>query len=714
MSVGLVVLLALQSQASPYSDTATAALVAKARERHRQQDIAVRDYRATVLSRLEVGVGRGQYPRILPVGAQEQEAELYWRAPNDLRLVALGRRTASAYPNVEIGVSWTRPWFVPRFLGDSIRLLGGRGFPRRAGVHPLAPDAASCYRYAISDSMELVLPGRTVRAIGVTVTPTCADESLIAGVLWLDAETAETVRLTFVFVGRHLWVDSSGAVVEPDSQRARRASALAARILTVSADLEYGLYGQRYWLPYRQVVTLDVSLPWVTSMVVPIRFITTFRAVGVNGGDWPGFTTVDSGSAAPRRCTLGVAVRAPGSGGPIGLPADCVSAGTWAGGRYEIDVPRDSVLLAYRGWSDPLRLDHSGTDAEELEAMRRLVAGNLADLPPALTGRQRLRLAVDDLAEITRYNRAEGTALGAGLEGRLGRSFVSVMTKVRYAFTDRRLQGSVTLRRELPGSRAEVAVFREMRDADPLAPGLTGTNSFAAAFLARDDGDYLFVQGAEVGYRRPWKRSADLALTLRLARESAPLRRARSELNDLLGGTGVFRNNGPVVAGTFATVTAEASGGPLSGAWSAGTELSVGPLWHARAWVSGVARTRLPVGLDLTASGWTGAGLGDSLPQRDFRVGGARTLRGFPASTLRGASAWSVGADVAVSGWSLSPVVFADIGQAAARALRFGSRPSVSTGVGLSLLGGTLRLNAAKPLRPAAAWRLDLVLNAVR
>ncbi|MEK7668455.1 MAG: hypothetical protein AAB409_07385, partial [Gemmatimonadota bacterium] len=125
-------------------------------------------------------------------------------------------------------------------------------------------------------------------------------------------------------------------------------------------------------------------------------------------------------------------------------------------------------------------------------------------------------------------------------------------------------------------------------------------------------------------------------------------------------------------------------------------------------------RARLALGFDLTAFGWMGAGLGDSLPQADFRLGGARTLRGYPAGSFRGPAAWSLGADLAISGWTLSPVIFADVGQVTARSLVLRGRPSASAGVGLSFLGGALRFNAARPISPRATWLFDLTLNALR
>lgn len=721
MGLPIALFLSLQVQANPYADSATAALIARARERHRQQDAAVHDYRATVLSRLDANVGRGGFARILPIAVQEQESELQWQAPNDLKVVTLGLRSRTAFRSVNITAGWTRPWFVPRFLGDSIRLLSDRGFPERAAIHPLAPGADAYYRYAIVDSVQLALPGRTVRAVGVRITPVRADASLIAGELWLDAETAETVRLSFVFIGKRLWVDSIGPT-QRDTARADRSDATVERILRVSADLEYGLYQERFWLPFRQAVTLDVQLPWFKNLVLPIHFITTFRNVRVNEHRPLAFTELPPDTArrarrgrgdVRRRC--GDRIAADSLADPLSdAKRGCVTVGGWQGGRFEIDVPPDSVLRQYVGWADSLRLDLSADAAARLDDLRRDVLSTVEQLADSLTGRPRLALAFDRFTDIWRYNRAEGVSLGTGYEWRLGAPFVSLLAKGRYAFTDRRLQGALALRRDAPGSRLELVAFREMRDADPLAPGLTFANSFGALWFARDDGDYVFVQGGAVRYQRPLGGVADLTVAVRYGDESPPRRLARSGVNDLLGGSGRFGANGPVLAGRYAVAEAELAGGARPLGWSAGVEATAGVKLHGRGWLAATARSGLAWGLDVTAFGWAGVGAGDSVPQRDFRLGGEKTLRGYPAGWFRGASAWALGVDLGLGHHAVSPVVFADAGQVAPSRLRFAGRPAASVGAGLSLLGGAVRVEAARPIAPDAQWRWSLVIGARR
>ena len=723
MIARVALLLSLQAPAPRYADSATALLIARARERHLQQDAAVHDYHATLVTRLDASIGRGAFARLAPLLAEEQKSELAWQAPNDVRVVTVGRRFRTVFQNADVNSSWTRPWFIPRFLGDSIRLLSGEDFPERAAVHPLSAGAAAYYDYAINDSITLSLPGRTVRAIGVRVTPIRADASLIAGELWLDAQTAETVRLSFVFVGKRLWVDSIGPT-RSDTARADRNDAMAQSILRVSADLEYGLYDQRYWLPYRQAVTLDVQLPWVKNLVVPVHFITTFSDVRVNQNPPITFTELppDTTKHEGRR-RRGPATTQCGDSIAVGVRADrmadrtregCVTVGAWVGGRFEVDVPRDSALLAYKGWTDSLSFGQAPGDAERLEDIRRDVLSTLERLPDSLTGQRRFGLAFDRLTDIWRYNRAEGASLGLGYEWRPGLPFVSLLAKARYAFTDGRLQGSLTVRRDGLASRVEAVLFREMRDADRMAPGLTVANSITALSTARDDGDYVFMQGVQLGYQGVLGPEVDLTLEVRLANESAPRRLAHNGFTDAVGGSGVFPPNGPVVAGQYAVASAEVTGGGLGLDWSAGLEGTAIDRVGGRGWIAATAKTSPQGHLAVTASAWAGVSAGDSIPQREFRLGGVRTLRGYAAGAYRGGSAWTASLDLAWLRGGWSPILFLDVGQVAPRLIRFSGQPAFSFGAGVSLLGGILRVDAARPVAPAARWRFNLTLGARR
>jgi hypothetical protein len=739
LTIGLVVgldttALALQAPQGPYADPATAALVARGRERHRERDAAVRSYEALVRTRIDAILARGRFARLIPLAALEQVTQLTWQAPNDLRLVTLGQRARTAFGSTRVDARWSQPWFAPRFLGDSIRLLDA--FPERAAVHPLGAGAEPYYRYAIEDSLELALAGRTVRAIAVRVTPTRAEGAFVAGTLWLDAATAELVRFRFTFVGQQLWDVPHGST-PADSARARRENARAAQVLRVSADLEYGLFHERYWLPFRQVLVLELESPWFGNVVFPVTYVSTFSDVRVNAAAPIAFAVPlpDTGATA-EATVVGSALDSAASSGQAGAgdvrrPNDAArartarrererregyaSAGRWPGGRYETVVPPDSALGTYADWRDSLTLSVSSGDALRLGELRREALASVSRLPRDLYPRPRVLVAAEQVADLWRFNRAEGHAIGAGVRWPLGGPFLAVGARARYAFTDRRLQAAATLRRDAVGSRAEVTVFREMRDADPLAPGLDPGNSFRATVLAHDDGAYVFTQGAELRWQSTVRGTAEVALGVRFARERAPHRLAHAGLNDLLGGSGDFPPLDPVLAGSFTTVSGSVSGGRAPTSWRLGAELTAGAgAAGARLWTAAATSVRAPAGVDVALRGWAGVGAGDRIPQREFRLGGAQTLRGYEAGALRGASAYAASVSGTLAGRVVSPELFADIGQVAARRLAFGGRPRASVGAGVSVLWGLVRLHVARALDSGAHWRFDIAFAALR
>ena len=723
--------LALQAPQAPYADSATAALVARARQRHHALDSAVHDYQAMVVTKLDAAFARGRFARLLPVAVLEQVSRLWWQSPNDVKLETLGQRSRTAFRDADMNARWSRPWFIPRFLGDSIRLMGN-DFPDRAAVHPLADGAEGMYGYAIEDSVELALPGRTVRAIAVRVTPTRAEGALVAGQMWLDATTAEVVRFRFTFVGRHLWDGHDSLRTRRDSVAAQRDNDLANRVLRVSADLEYGLIAQRFWLPYRQSIVLDIELPWLGGLVIPVTFVSEFSDLRVNSGAPIAFTVPlpDTGASAnveegERRAlrsgsrdtveSRGRRVRRGEDSDSIARREGYTSAGRWPGGRYEIVVPPDSVLDRYAEWRDSLPLAITPGDAERIDDLRRDALALQRTLPRDLLPRSSPLLSIDRFADLVRYDRAEGLALGAGVSWPVGGPYVSVAGRARYAFTDRRLQASLALRRDVVGGRTELMLFREMQDADPWAAGLNPGNTVRALFLAHDDGAYVFAEGAALQRRFAWRNTADVTVGFRVARERAPNRLAHAGLQDLLGGSGEFAPLDPVLPGTFATLGAGLSGGSVSTAWQVGTEVTAGAgLSEARAWVTGSAAFRGPGRLDVRLGGWAGAGVGDSLPQRGFRLGGTHTLRGYDAGALRGVSAYAGSMDVTWRRRGLSPLVFADVGQVADHGVAFRGDPAFSVGAGLSALAGLVRFHAAHALAAGARWRFDLVFGVFR
>ena len=124
MDASLLILLAvanLSTTAPQQPDTllafaspATRTLVLRGIARHRAQDSAVVDYQARIRYRLTASVGRRRWGRF-PIGSvEEQEAQVAWHLPNDLRVDVIGRRTRMRNGAPPLSSVFDRPWFVPR------------------------------------------------------------------------------------------------------------------------------------------------------------------------------------------------------------------------------------------------------------------------------------------------------------------------------------------------------------------------------------------------------------------------------------------------------------------------------------------------------------------------------------------------------------------------------------------------------------------------
>jgi hypothetical protein len=242
---------ALTDTTNPFASPLTRQIVERAMARHRAQDSAVTDYRARIRYRLSASIGRRRWARIPVTAVEEQEALVAWQLPNDLRIDVVGRRFRTRDPDWDFSSVFYRPWFVPRGVGDSIRIFSDN-FPATGPLHPLASTGPDWYRYALRDSITVAAGGAPVRIFVIEVTPRRPAPALVAGRLWIDATTGEVVRLTFRYVGTELFVRPRPGRRSEGS--ARRLNAIGNRIVSVDADLEYALQDGKFWMPYRQSI----------------------------------------------------------------------------------------------------------------------------------------------------------------------------------------------------------------------------------------------------------------------------------------------------------------------------------------------------------------------------------------------------------------------------------------------------------------------------
>jgi hypothetical protein len=336
-------------------------------------------------------------------------------------------------------------------------------------------------------------------------------------------------------------------------------------------------------------------------------------------------------------------------------------------------------------------------------------------LTDSLIGQQSNAFAYERLADVVRYDRAQGLSLGLGYRLRVpGMRFTNLFGSVRYGFSDDRVTGRLTLVRDAPEGRFALGGYRDVTGVDPLSPGHTAGNTLDALFLAHDDADYLLVEGGAASFETSLRPGLDLALSARVEKETSVVRKAKSEVNDFLGGDGIFPPNPPVDEGTFAGGSARLShAGRVRWALTAdvlgGEGRATGRLFgDLRAEVGGDAGATLRLK--------AGAATSPTLRQMEFRLGGQATVRGFDYGARRGQAFWAAQLDVTPFSGRLRPVAFIDAGQAARPGDLFSSTAFAGAGLGASFFGGALRLDLSHPLTPdnGGKVRFDIVVQAVR
>ncbi len=726
-----------QGDTATFSDAATAELYARARVRHIRQDSLVKNYTARVGTRLDVTAGRSRFGRQTALFVHETVAQLSWQSPNDLKVDVLAARSAAPVLRMVARIAGEssgvdedlrdefrqeafldRPWFIPRALNDSVRLMG---VPNRAALHPLADGAVHQYRFAITDSVRLQIPGRDVRAVKVRVEPKRLGPSVIAGDMWLDRETADVVRMVIVFLGEYLWEQPEGDT-PADSADARNDNEWATRFVQAEADIEYALVESSYWLPYRQLLSLTLQIPWFVNATVPARAISTFTDYEVNTSRAPSFAVVledehipgsdPLAEDAPTRVRLRGHEHDPGDARDNSTADERYQrgyyrAGRWGGGRWEVAIPPANEIAAYR-WPERLQVNLDDEEQERLRESIVQLAELAEDLPDQWVGRTRYGVAWEEFADVFRFNRVQGPSVGLGYQVRPGPDYTRLLATARFGISDRRPTAELTWQRDGPGGRFEIGASRTFRETEPWTRGLGIGNSLNGIFAGNDDADYYLALGGGVSYEWNTGFLRDVAIAASFERHTTVEVAAEAPVPDLFG-SGVFQRNPPVLEGNYVAASLMRTTRVASVESRQGVAILAGnEVFGTRAW----SQAKVPFGIFRRTGSLTlraGLARGDSVPQLFYRIGGPQTVRGHTYGSRVGREFWSAQLDVALSGSQLwSPVLFVDAADT------FSSDPLVGIGAGLSVLNGFMRLDISKGVRPSTDLRFDLMFRAPR
>src|SRR6185369_5417470 len=196
--LSLVALVPATASAQDWNDARSRALVERATARRAQQlaDTGLKDFKAVahgyVTFLAQLGEGLTEPPKV--VKADELVNEVYWRAPNLSKQRILGRRDTLLLPT-DIAYHRDHLGIVQNNFPAIIRL--GEGDEVRDVPHPLSGVGLTAYDFAISDSLRMTIPGRTIDVLEVKVRPKDDTQPRLIGALYLDRETAQVVRMAF-------------------------------------------------------------------------------------------------------------------------------------------------------------------------------------------------------------------------------------------------------------------------------------------------------------------------------------------------------------------------------------------------------------------------------------------------------------------------------------------------------------------------------------
>jgi len=440
--------LALVAAAAPlvaqnaWNDSTTMALVTRAIARRQLTlaDSGLVDFRARahgfVFFLGQLGEGLAEPPQLIK--SDQLALEVYWKAPNLSKQRIIGWRDRRDLPT-DIQYHSDHLGIVLNNFGNAIRL--GEGDEVRDVPHPLAPSGPSLYEYALTDSLAVVLPGRTIRVLEVLVRPRRFDAPRLIGSLFLDAEQFELVRLTFSFTP---------------------ASYLDKQLEDISIVLDHSLWEGRFWLPYRQEIEIRRRATWLD---LPAR--------GIIRGRW---------EVGDYEFNVGLAAGFFGGPEIVAAPAAVRDSFPWSTSLDEVVA---SIVAP--------------VERRDLTEVRQLAADLVERY--AVSGLPSIRIGAARISELARANRVEGIALGMGVVARPWQGRVQTRFMGSYGLSDERLKGSVTARGRAGPFIWEVEGHRTLRDVADTPPVSPLVNSFASQEFGSDAGDYYLATGGSAGLR---------------------------------------------------------------------------------------------------------------------------------------------------------------------------------------------------------------------
>jgi hypothetical protein len=700
-----------QDTTGAYLDARAAELVTMARQARVTQQASITAYRANTRERASALLRTPGRDRLL--WRREMAADLDWRRDGPSTVTLHGAREYMAVPGFGVRVLPDAAHealdiaFEPRDFTDYVG-LGSFQF----GAHPLLPGSEADYQFRAGETTALTLhDGRTIILHELVVMPRRAAQELVSGSIWLEDGTGRLVQEAY---------RKAAPLAGGSTPVIGRISVEASAIL-----IEHALWEMRWWLP--RVIAIDGFVRAGTVALVPFRYERTYAGYELEGLPAPVTPPADTLHADTLRADTLPADTLP----PDTLPADTLRADTLRADtlppppqRWRVVLPADRAALLTSEHLPPSIFDEEAgpIPADLMEPLRARLDGIRAPRLAADGAAAFLHLAPFDGI---RFNRVEGFSFNVRAGVDLGG--IAPYADARIATAGRVLRGQLGVQAATGAGVLAVQAYDRVHAADPASRPFDAGNSIATFLFGDDYGHYYAAQGLElVRSARPEDR---VSWTLRLFAEEqdSVAYRQPFTIARLFGG-GTWRRAGlPVTPATQygASIELAVGGGVGPGQlhWRVVPALggSFGDFGFGRASLTASVATPLPVPVPLPFGGGLsaalevagGASAGTVPGQSLWHLGGARTVRGYPAASAAGEHFWRARAELGTTLPALRVAVFTDAGRAYGAGGFEGQPLLAAAGIGLGMAEGLVRIDLARAVRFRPGWRLQVSVDNV-
>ncbi len=598
--------------------------------------------------------------------------------------------------------------------------------------HPLAEGADSLYRFRSGDTLTLSLPdGRRLRAVQLDVLPRKADVHRITGSLWIEPESGALVRAVYRLSRQF---DAIRDIPELQEEEAAGEFKYVPGLLkpwTFDLNMvavDYGLWDFEVWLPRSMRLEGEVAagiLKFPVSMDISYRMesVTTSNDVAEEIEPPSGLTKVHFETRAEAMAFI-AELLSEGNGTAYERMGDAEVANRDR--RSLLIVPEERSQVAESPHlPPPIWEDAAGFPSDE--DLEDYVA-TLADLPaPTVDGIPWSFNWGWARPDLIRYNRVESLAVGGKFDFELGGPY-TLEASGFFGFADLQPKVRLDLQRSTVLRRLTLGAYYELQATDPLGRYLGFGNSMYALFFGRDDGEYFGATGVDFTWRPPTGSRESFVFRAYAERQSRVETNTNFALFRVFDGGWEFRPN--VAADDADEIGAELRLSPWWGSDPHSAQVGLelyghgarwdptgdgGPADYARA--SAVLRLAVPLAgarwrVGMEAGG--GTTWGDAPMQRSWFMGGARTLRGYAASTMMGPAFTRGRLEVARVFDFGALSLFGDTGWAGQESELDAADLLYGVGVGGSLLDGLMRVDLSHGINgPNRQFRIDLYLDGI-